>query len=137
MAEIAGEPISITPIRGLADVEAVRRLVVERARRLDFPPEAAHRLALVVSELATNILRYGGAGVVRLRPITSGDQIGLEIEAADGGPGIPDLDAAERDGYSTGGGLGRGLGLVRRLSDEVEIATDAEGTRVMARKWRP
>ena len=64
-------------------------------------------------------------------------RIGLEIEVSDDGPGIGDLERALADGYSTAGGLGQGLGAVRRLSDEFEIASrPGGGTRVRTRVWR-
>jgi serine/threonine-protein kinase RsbT len=92
-------------------------------------------VALAVSELAANLVRYAEAGEVVLSPTTGSRGEGVEIESRDLGPGIANLELALRDGFSTGGGLGNGLPAVRRLMDEFEISSPSSGTRIVARKW--
>lgn len=95
-------------------------------------------IATAASELSTNILRYAGAGELWLRVAHEGDRVGIELVAVDRGPGIDDVAKAMEDHYSTTkGSLGLGLPSVRRLMDDLEIASSArEGTRIVARKWR-
>ena len=97
----------------------------------------SHRVALVVSELATNQVKYAyGRGEVILRRCERGRGC-VEIEAFDQGPGIADLEWALAEHHSTGGSLGLGLPGVKRLMDELKIESTPEGTRVTARKWWP
>ncbi len=99
-----------------------------------------HKAALVtaISELAGNLFfhtSYGGT--ISLRRLKNDEAFGLEIIAADEGPGIPDVEEAMRDGFSTGGGLGGGLPGVRRLMDEFHIESRmGKGTLVKAVKWQ-
>jgi serine/threonine-protein kinase RsbT len=120
-----------------ADVEAVRRASRALAAAAGFNRVGIEEVALAVSELATNLVRYGHGGLIHLRPLARESRKGLEVESRDDGPGIADLARAMEDGYSTGGGLGGGLGGVRRLMDEFEIASAPGGTRVVGRKWVP
>jgi serine/threonine-protein kinase RsbT len=134
-------------VSSAADAEQARRAAGELAATLGFPPIQAAQIALAVTELATNLVRYAVGGEIALRPYRgdagasphrSGDRPdgpGLEIECRDGGPGIPDLALALQDGHSTGGGLGSGLPAVRRLMDEFQIESSPGGTRIVARKW--
>ncbi|MGE4299090.1 MAG: anti-sigma regulatory factor [Desulfovibrionaceae bacterium] len=94
-------------------------------------------IATAASELATNIIRYAGRGVVIVRVITAGGQDGVEVEARDAGPGIPDIALAMQENYSTGNSLGMGLPGVKRIMDEFSIeSAPGHGTRCVARKWR-
>jgi anti-sigma regulatory factor (Ser/Thr protein kinase) len=136
MAEVTGSDAHCMAIRGPADVEAARRLVVALAGRLGFTRRAAEELALVVTELGTNIVHYAGDGVIEARTVTRATGVGLEVKATDRGPGIADIPSARTDGFSTGGGLGLGLGLVERLSDEFTIESGSWGTRMSAVRWR-
>jgi serine/threonine-protein kinase RsbT len=120
-----------------ADVEAVRRAARILASATGFDRIGVEEVALAVSELATNLVRYGRGGLIHLRPLARASGSGVEVESRDEGPGIADLGRAMEDGYSTGGGLGGGLGGVRRMMDEFEIATAPGGTRVVGRKWVP
>jgi serine/threonine-protein kinase RsbT len=85
------------------------------------------------------VIRYAGRGEVTLRSLSATDgsgRHGLEIVVADSGPGIPDTDAAMRDGYTTGGGLGMGLPGTKRLMDDFSLITaPGQGTIVTIRKW--
>lgn len=117
----------------------VARAVVETSRATEqqgFRKGQVSMVATAVSELARNILRYAGRGVVSIEPIEAEGRKGVEIIASDEGPGIEDVEAALQDHFSTGGTLGLGLPGVRRLMDEfhLESAPD-KGTRVRVRKW--
>ncbi len=95
------------------------------------------RLATVASELARNIVKYAKRGRMIAQPVdTTSGRRGLRLVFEDTGPGIPDIDAAMRDGFSTGGGLGKGLPGSRRLVDEFQIeSTVGKGTRVVIVRW--
>ncbi len=125
------------PIARASDVEAARRAARELAGTAGLDTVAAEAVALAVSELATNLLRYAQDGVIALAQVQGARGAGVQVESRDTGPGIADLGRALEDGYSTGGGLGSGLPAVRRLMDEFDIATDSTGTRIVACKWPP
>ena len=95
----------------------------------------AERVALAVSELATNLVRYAQEGTIVLSSVAGSAGTGIQVESWDVGPGIADLEQALEDGFSTGGGLGSGLPAVRRLMDEFTIATGPSGTRIVVRTW--
>lgn len=114
-----------------ADVLIVSHRAEEIARKAGLPHPGEVELGLVASELATNILRHAGRGWMTLR--MQGSRI--EVEASDDGPGIPDVDLAFMDGYTTLGGFGYGLGTVNRLMDHVEISSrPGRGTSVTAHR---
>lgn len=93
-------------------------------------------VVLVVHELASNIVNHATSGRLVLTSVSNEDRNGIEIRAEDSGPGIPDVEHAVEDGYSTVGGLGGGLGTVHRLMDEVIIDSDGElGTQIDAVRW--
>ncbi|CAN5899809.1 anti-sigma regulatory factor [soil metagenome] len=93
-------------------------------------------ISTAISEVARNIIRYAVRGEVVLSPISEGPRMGVMVVARDNGPGIPDLDLAMRDGYTTGTGMGLGLPGARRLMDEFAIASQlGEGTTVVMKKW--
>ena len=115
-----------------------RRLALWLASSLDFSEERSGRAALVASELASNLHKHARSGELLFRRLrtANGDADGMEVLALDKGPGIPELALSQRDGYSTAGTLGHGLGAVERQADEVEIYTHATGTVIAARLWR-
>ena len=117
----------------------VRRAVLESTRSAQlagFDEGPSRMIATAVSELVRNILKYAGSGEFRLRRIEGPGRRGIEIEVSDNGPGIPDLDAAMSDHYSSSGTLGLGLPGVKRMMDEFSIeSSPGQGTRVTARKW--
>lgn len=125
------------PIRSQEDVEQARREVGALASALSFSRDIRHTLALVVSELGTNLVRYGEEGELAISPIHAPRGRGVEIVSRDRGPGIADLALALQDSFSTGGGLGCGLPAIRRLSDEFAIRSDTEGTWIETRLWEP
>jgi serine/threonine-protein kinase RsbT len=89
------------------------------------------------SELARNTIDYGGGGVARLELITEGARRGLRVAFEDQGPGIPDIEKALTDHYTTGNGLGLGLGGARRLVNEFAISSElGAGTRVVITRWK-
>lgn len=119
----------------MLDVERIRRETRRLAALLGFSAAEAEAIVLAVSELATNLIRYASGGEILVLPIVRDSGPGIVIRSCDRGPGIADVAAALRDGYSTGGGLGSGLPSVRRLMDDFTLSTSAAGTRIEARKW--
>jgi serine/threonine-protein kinase RsbT len=95
------------------------------------------KIVTAASELARNTYSYGGGGMVMIEELQDGARRGLRLTFEDAGPGIPDVEMALRDGYTTGNGMGLGLGGTRRLVHEFDIATrPGEGTRVTIVRWR-
>jgi serine/threonine-protein kinase RsbT len=95
------------------------------------------KMVTAASELARNTVVYGGGGSVRLEVLANGARTGLRVVFEDQGPGIPDIDLALKDGHSTGGGLGLGLGGSKRLVDEFDVwSVPGQGTRVTVVSWR-
>jgi len=124
-------------IRTPEDVVAVRQAVRQRAIELGFNLVDQTKIVTAASELARNTLQYGGGGEVLLEGLDEGLRRGLRLTFEDRGPGIPDVQLAMKDGYTTGSGLGLGLSGARRLSNEFSIeSTVGEGTRVTIVRWR-
>lgn len=136
---IAAEPVGeaqLQPIAGDDDVVRVRQLVRAAAVATKLTLVDQTKLVTAASELARNTLIYGGGGSAEVQPVTNGRRQGIRLVFRDAGPGIPDLDRALTDGYSTGGGLGLGLSGSRRLMDEFEVWTEVgTGTVVTTVKW--
>jgi serine/threonine-protein kinase RsbT len=125
------------PLRSDEDVVALRKHVRERAVAIALSLVDQTKLVTAASELARNTLKYGGGGMVYLDGLTDGFRQGVGLIFVDNGPGIPDLAMALRDGFTTGGGLGLGLGGSKRLVDEFDIDSRAgEGTAVSVVKWK-
>jgi serine/threonine-protein kinase RsbT len=125
------------PLRGDEDVVGLRRHVRERAVGIGLSLVDQTKLITAASELARNTIKYGGGGAAHLDKLADGLRQGVGLVFVDAGPGIPDLDMALRDGYTTGGGLGLGLGGSKRLVDEFEIDTrSGEGTAIAVVKWK-
>jgi serine/threonine-protein kinase RsbT len=124
------------PIRRDADIVAARKAARELAVRLGFTATELTMIATAVSEITRNIVRFAERGEVHLELIEQ-PRAGLRVVARDTGPGIPDVNRALTDGYSTYAGLGLGLPGARRLMDEFEVTTEAgRGTTVTMTKWR-
>jgi serine/threonine-protein kinase RsbT len=118
-------------------VVLVRQAVRKWAIDLGFSLVDQTKMITAASELARNTLDYGGGGTVRLEALENGRRKGLRLTFEDRGPGIPDIDKALTDGYTTGKGLGMGLGGSKRLVNEFEIASRVgEGTRVTITRWK-
>lgn len=123
-------------VRTDADVVAARQAARELAGRLGFSPTELTEIATAVSEVVRNIVRFADAGEV-LVELLDQPRRGIRITARDSGPGIPDVEEALREGYSTYHGLGLGLPGARRLMDEFAVASErGRGTTVTMTKWR-
>jgi serine/threonine-protein kinase RsbT len=124
------------PIAGNDDVVRVRQFVRTVAQRAKLSLVDQTKLVTAASELARNALVYGGGGLVRVATVDDGHHVGVWACFEDKGPGIPDVDLALTDGWTTGNGLGLGLGGARRLVDEFDLYTQVgHGTRVTVVKW--
>ena len=118
------------------DVVAVRRRVREVSIKLGFSLVDQTKMVTAASELARNTIIYGGGGKMQLE-LLNGPRLGLRLTFEDNGPGIPDIDMALRDGFTTGSGLGLGLGGAKRLVNEFAIISRAgEGTKVTITRWK-
>lgn len=108
-----------------------RRLVRDTALRLGADDAKAGEAAIIATELATNLVKHGGGGEIILREIKEGAACGLEIHALDRGPGMTSVSACLRDGYSTAGSAGTGLGAVQRLAGQFQIQSQpGKGTAI-------
>ena len=126
----------IVPVRSSEDVVRVRQAVRNWAIDLGFGLVDQTKLVTAASELARNTVNYGGGGTVRMRALDNAAHSGLQLIFEDHGPGIADVELALQDGYTTGDGLGLGLGGARRLANEFEILSrPGEGTRVRIIRW--
>ena len=125
------------PIHSETDIVLVRQAVRRWAIELGFGLVDQTKLVTAASELGRNTLEYGGGGTVRLEAVQDGVRQGLRLTFEDQGPGIPDIELALKDGYTTGTGLGMGLGGSRRLVNEFKIDSRVgEGTRVTIARWK-
>ncbi|HEV2915705.1 MAG TPA: ATP-binding protein [Pyrinomonadaceae bacterium] len=119
------------------DILIARGEVRRQAAALGFSLIDQTRLATVTSELARNIVKYAQRGRLIAQPTEAMRGVGLRLIFEDEGPGIPNIEAAMRDGFSTGKGLGKGLPGSKRLVHEFQIESDAgHGTRVTIVRWR-
>ena len=124
------------PISSADDVVVVRQRVRELAIMLGFRLVDQTKLVTAASELARNTLTHGRGGQVEIVTLHNGSKKGLRLVFQDQGPGIPDIQRALTDGFTTGGGLGLGLGGSKRLSNEFSVESEpGHGTRVMIARW--
>jgi serine/threonine-protein kinase RsbT len=125
------------PIASDVDVVQARQQGRELAAKAGFSSGDQTVIAAAISEVARNILLYAKRGEVSFSVVNNGDRRSVVIVAQDQGPGIPDIDRAMQDGYSTSGGLGLGLPGARRLMDEFDVKSAVgKGTIVTMRKWK-
>ncbi|HVH12113.1 MAG TPA: anti-sigma regulatory factor [Longimicrobium sp.] len=125
------------PLRAEDDVVRARQVVRAWAVELGFSLVDQTKLVTAASELARNTVVYGGGGTLRMEVLEDGARMGIRLAFEDTGPGIPDVEQALRDGFTSGGGLGLGLGGARRLVNEFSIqSAPGEGTRVTVVKWK-
>ncbi|HJO25114.1 MAG: ATP-binding protein [Myxococcota bacterium] len=117
-------------IRDRTDVVTARRDGRDMARALGFGSADQTRLATAISELIRNVIQYAGFGFCVIENASSPEFVEVRVVVGDSGPGIPDLQEALRDGFSTGGGLGSGLPRTRRLVHSLDIISEPGNTRV-------
>lgn len=133
----AANEIAVLVIRSSDDVVRVRQEVRSRAVSAGLGIVDQTKIVTAASELARNTLNYGGGGTVRIELLQQGARQGVRLTFEDQGPGIADVEQALKDGYSTRGGLGLGLGGAKRLSNEFTIDTaPGRGTRVTIARWK-
>ena len=126
----------VLPIRDSDDVVRVRQAVRVQAVAAGLGLVDQTKIVTAASELARNTLDYGGGGTARVETFTDVRR-GVRPTFEDQGPGIPDIERALTDGFTTGGGLGLGLSGARRLCNEFDIRSAVgEGTRVTIARWR-
>jgi serine/threonine-protein kinase RsbT len=124
-------------VRSSQDVVLVRQAVRSLAVQLGFSLVEQTKIVTAASELARNTVDHGGGGNAAMDVVREGGRVGLRVTFEDKGPGIDDVQLALRDGYTTGDGLGLGLGGARRLSSEFTISSrPGEGTRVSITRWK-
>ena len=125
------------PILTEYDIVTARQRVKELSTALNFSSAEQTLVATCVSELARNIVEYAGTGEMTIGLTNNKEAKGIIIIAEDKGPGIPDIELAMKDGYSTSKGLGIGLPGSRRIMDEFEIVSKpGEGTTITVKKWK-
>ena len=125
------------PLRSDQDVVKVRQVVRAWAVELKFSLVDQTKFVTAASELARNTVDYGGGGEARLESLQERGRAGLRLIFSDQGPGIPDLELALKDGYTSGNGMGLGLSGAKRLSNEFDIYSKVgEGTRVTITRWK-
>jgi serine/threonine-protein kinase RsbT len=124
-------------IKTSSDIVRVRQLVREWAVSLGFSLVEQTKVVTAASELARNTLEHGGGGRVRVEALNNDMRRGLRLIFSDEGPGIADLEQALKDGFTTGSGMGLGLGGAKRLSNDFEIdSAPGRGTKVTIIRWR-
>lgn len=132
-------PVYIVPVTHLSDANEARRLTRAMATELGFDLKESEELAIVVSELASNLVKHATAGRLTLTPLEEGGRLGIKIESQDDGPGIADVERAITNGFSTTGSLGYGLGAINRLMDGFEIQPGPDGqngAKITCLRWR-
>ena len=125
------------PIASDDDIVRVRQRVRDWAVQIGFSLVDQTKLVTAASELARNTLVYGNGGTLLMETVLNDSRRGLRLTFEDRGPGIPDVDLALKDGYSTGTGLGLGLSGARRLSHDFQLTSKpGEGTQVVIARWK-
>jgi serine/threonine-protein kinase RsbT len=126
----------LVPIRADVDVLLARQEARRLSSGLRFTGGELTLIATAISEVARNIVAYAGTGEIVLQIVQRGQQRGLLVTARDKGPGIPDIEQAMQDGYSTSRGLGLGLPGSKRLMDDFRIVSEVgKGTEITMTKW--
>lgn len=128
----------VTPVAERSQVAEARRRATTLGQQVGLDELARGRLALIVSEAATNLIKHGGGGEIVLQPLIdpNHEPNGIEMLALDRGPGMADVVNCMRDGFSTAGSPGTGLGAMQRQSDWFDIYSQPnQGTAVAARLW--
>jgi serine/threonine-protein kinase RsbT len=124
-------------VREQHDIVNVRQVVRSWSLNIGLGLVDLTKFVTAASEIARNTVEYGGGGTLQIEELRDGLRLGIRLVFEDQGPGIPDVARAMTDGYSTGTGMGLGLGGTKRLVDEFDISsTPGAGTRVSITKWR-
>jgi serine/threonine-protein kinase RsbT len=124
-------------LRSQQDIVASRQVVRKLSQELGFSLVDQTKMVTAASELSRNTLIYGGGGEMRWEIVSNGTRQGLRVHFDDKGPGIPDLEVAMTDGWSSGSGLGLGLSGSKRLVNDFEIRTAVgAGTCVTITRWK-
>lgn len=124
-------------IQSSADIVLVRQFVRRVAIEIGLSLVDQTKIVTAASELARNTLDYGGGGTVEITTLQENGRCGLRLTFIDAGPGIPNIELALKDGFTTGGGLGMGLSGAKRLSNEFAIESIVgQGTRVTIVRWK-
>jgi anti-sigma regulatory factor (Ser/Thr protein kinase) len=123
-------------VSDVGDLGAARLAARSMSAAIGFDERAVEEIALVVSELATNLVKHAKDGVLRLGRTEEAGRTGIQIDSEDRGPGIPNVEQAIADNFSTAGSLGCGLGAVNRLMDEFDVASrSGAGTSIVCKRW--
>jgi serine/threonine-protein kinase RsbT len=131
------ERSEVLEVRTANDIVRVRQRMREWAVEAGFSLVEQTKVVTAASELARNTLEHGGGGTARVELVTDGGRRGLRLICEDTGPGIADVQLALKDGYTSRGGLGLGLGGARRLVSDFAIESRVgEGTRVTVTRWK-
>src|SRR5689334_11022794 len=125
------------PLRSSSDVVILRQKVRAWTTELKFSLVDQTKMITASSELARNTVDHGGGGTCLMEIVSNGTRTGLRLTFEDHGPGIPDVNLALKDGYTTAGGMGLGLSGSKRLVNEFQIASKVgEGTRICVIRWK-
>jgi serine/threonine-protein kinase RsbT len=125
------------PIAASDDVVRVRQVARAWCAELKFSLVDQTKFVTATSEIARNTLEHGGGGTMRAEIIENGARKGIKLVFQDAGPGIPDLELALKDGYTTGGGMGLGLSGSKRLVNEFDLKSEpGQGTTVTIVRWK-
>jgi serine/threonine-protein kinase RsbT len=131
------EKTEVVPIANSSDVVVVRQRVRVWTTEMKFSLVDQTKIVTAASELGRNTLEHGGGGSMELALVVNGVRRGIRMSFSDHGPGIPDIAQALKDGYTSGNGMGLGLGGSKRLMNEFEIeSTPGGGTTVTAIRWK-
>ncbi|HTC48288.1 MAG TPA: anti-sigma regulatory factor [Candidatus Aquilonibacter sp.] len=124
------------PLQSEPDIVAIRRRVREVSSQLGFSLVDQTKVVTAASELARNTIIYGGGGMMQMEKL-NGPRTGLRLVFEDKGPGIPDIELALRNGFTTGTGMGLGLGGAKRLVNDFDIVSRVgEGTKITITRWK-
>lgn len=127
----------LLPLKSSTDVVIARQRVRQWATELRFSLVDQTKLVTAASELARNALDHGHGGQMIMEVVNGLGKTGLKLTFEDEGPGIPDIDAALKDGFTTGNGMGLGLGGSKRLVNEFHIQSEiGKGTKITVTRWR-
>ncbi len=127
----------VLALKNSNDVVLARQKVRQWATELHFSLVDQTKLVTAASELARNTLDYGLGGEMTIETLAAGTRVGLRLTFEDHGPGIPDIELALKDGYTSGSGMGLGLGGSKRLVNEFSIESEVgKGTKITVARWK-